>query len=75
LDEKGFVLTGPAAAGDRSLLETNLQGVFAVGDVRSGSIKRVAAAVGEGAQAVALLHDYLAAAAVKSKHPSPSVNS
>jgi thioredoxin reductase (NADPH) len=66
LDEKGFVLTGPAAAGDRSLLETNLQGVFAVGDVRSGSIKRVAAAVGEGAQAVALLHDYLGGTATKS---------
>ncbi|HKG72834.1 MAG TPA: FAD-dependent oxidoreductase [Aestuariivirgaceae bacterium] len=64
LDERGFVLTGPAVAGDRPLLETNLQGVFAVGDVRAGSIKRVAAAVGEGAQAVALLHDYLASTAI-----------
>jgi len=57
-------MTGPAVAGDRPLLETNLQGVFAVGDVRAGSIKRVAAAVGEGAQAVALLHDYLASNAI-----------
>jgi thioredoxin reductase (NADPH) len=64
LDGKGFVLTGLAAAQNRPLLETNLQGIFAVGDVRSGSIKRVAAAVGEGAQVVALLHDYLASTAV-----------
>jgi thioredoxin reductase (NADPH) len=49
LDEKGFVLTGPAVTQNRRLLETNLRGIFAVGDFRSGSIKRVAAAVGEGA--------------------------
>jgi thioredoxin reductase (NADPH) len=62
LDPKGFVLTGAdAAAGGRSL-ETSLPGVFAIGDVRSGSIKRVAAAVGEGAQVVAALHAMLAAA-------------
>jgi thioredoxin reductase (NADPH) len=62
LDAKGFVLTGAeAAAGCRSL-ETSLPGVFAIGDVRSGSIKRVAAAVGEGAQVVAVLHAMLAAA-------------
>ena len=41
-------------------LETNLPGVFAIGDVRSGSVKRVAAAVGEGAQVVAELHAFLA---------------
>jgi thioredoxin reductase (NADPH) len=41
-------------------LETSRPGVFAVGDVRSGSIKRVASAVGEGAMAVLLLHQYLA---------------
>ena len=41
-------------------LETNLSGVFAIGDVRSGSVKRVAAAVGEGAQVVAALHAFLA---------------
>jgi thioredoxin reductase (NADPH) len=58
LDPKGFVLTG---AGDRLALETSRRGVFAVGDVRSSSIKRVAAAVGEGAQVVAALHAFLAA--------------
>jgi thioredoxin reductase (NADPH) len=63
LDPKGFVLTGPEAAGDRRPLETSRPGVFAIGDVRSSSIKRVAAAVGEGAQVVAALHAYLAAPA------------
>lgn len=47
LDDKGFVLTG-AAAGGRSQYETSCPGVFAVGDVRAGSVKRVASAVGEG---------------------------
>jgi thioredoxin reductase (NADPH) len=55
-------LTGPEAAGDRRPLETSQRGVFALGDVRSGSVKRVAAAVGEGAQVVPTLHAYLAAA-------------
>ena len=54
-DEHGFVLTG-AAAGADYLLETSLPGVFAAGDVRSGSTKRCAAAVGEGAMAVQLVH-------------------
>jgi thioredoxin reductase (NADPH) len=58
LDPKGFIVTG---AGGRGPLETSLPGVFAIGDVRAGSTKRVAAAVGEGAQAVAALHAYLAA--------------
>jgi thioredoxin reductase (NADPH) len=61
LDAKGFVLTGEDACRDRHPLETNRRGVFAIGDVRSKSIKRVAAAVGEGAQVVAALHSYLAA--------------
>ena len=59
LDSKGFILTGPEAATrtwplDRPplMLETSIPGVFAAGDVRSGSIKRVATAVGEGAMAV-----------------------
>jgi thioredoxin reductase (NADPH) len=56
LDKKGFVLTGNGRP-----LETSMHGVFAIGDVRSGSVKRVAASVGEGAQVVAALHDYLAA--------------
>jgi thioredoxin reductase (NADPH) len=63
LDDRGYVLTGAGAAADDpqpSLLETSRPGVFAVGDVRSGSVKRVASAVGEGAMAVRLLHDHLA---------------
>jgi thioredoxin reductase (NADPH) len=60
LDPKGFVLTGPEATGSRRPLETSRSGVFAIGDVRSGSVKRVAAAVGEGAQVVATLHSALA---------------
>jgi thioredoxin reductase (NADPH) len=60
LDDKGFVRTGGEAGGDRRLLETSRRGVFAIGDVRSGSIKRVAASVGEGAQVVAALHAFLA---------------
>jgi thioredoxin reductase (NADPH) len=58
LDKKGFVVTGAAP---RMPLETSNPGVFAVGDVRSGSIKRVAAGVGEGAAVVAQIHAYLAA--------------
>src|SRR5947209_16586547 len=61
LDAKGFVLTGAEAADGRRPLETSRRGVFAIGDVRSGSVKRVAAAVGEGAQVVATLHAFLAA--------------
>lgn len=65
LDPKGFVLTGEGADGHRHPLQTNHDGVFAIGDVRSTSIKRVAAAVGEGAQVVAALHAYLAAPATQ----------
>ena len=60
LDEKGFVRTGEVSGEKRHALETNRSGVFAIGDVRSGSVKRVAAAVGEGAQVVSALHAYLA---------------
>jgi thioredoxin reductase (NADPH) len=71
LDEQGFVLTGPAvkpapawqgAARDPYLFESSLPGVFAVGDVRSGAIRRTASAVGEGSMAVRLCHMYLAEA-------------
>jgi thioredoxin reductase (NADPH) len=62
LDAKGFVLTGARCSGDRHLLETSRRGVFAIGDVRATSTKRVAAAVGEGAQVVAALHAFLAEA-------------
>ncbi|HEY5187733.1 MAG TPA: FAD-dependent oxidoreductase, partial [Solirubrobacteraceae bacterium] len=57
-DEKGFVLTG-AEAGAAGLLETSLPGVFAAGDVRSGSVKRCATAVGEGAMVVRFVHERL----------------
>jgi thioredoxin reductase (NADPH) len=71
LDSKGFIVTGrdlDAAAGGRTwplarpplMLETSLPGVFAVGDVRSGSVKRVASAVGEGSIAIYLVHRALA---------------
>ena len=63
LDRAGFVLTGVAGRqnGDRPVppLETTVPGVFAVGDVRSGSVKRVGGAIGEGAQVVAALHGFL----------------
>jgi thioredoxin reductase (NADPH) len=62
VDAKGFVLTGADMSKKLRPLETSREGVFAIGDVRSGSIKRVAAAVGEGAQVVAALHAYLATA-------------
>ena len=66
-DAKGFVRTGPAleqspcwtAKRQPFLLETSHPGVFAAGDVRSGSVKRVASAVGEGAMAVQFVHQYL----------------
>ena len=68
-DDKGYVLTGPLL-GPRPkgwrlerepyLFETSVPGIFAAGDVRAGSSKRVAAAVGEGAVAVRFVHQYLA---------------
>jgi thioredoxin reductase (NADPH) len=60
LDAKGFVRTGADVAPDRRALETSRDGVFAIGDVRAGSTKRVAAAVGEGAQVIATVHAFLA---------------
>jgi thioredoxin reductase (NADPH) len=59
VDEDGFVITGRDAGGSGPL-DTSIPGVFAVGDVRSGSIKRCATAVGEGAMVVRYLHDHLA---------------
>jgi thioredoxin reductase (NADPH) len=56
----GFLLTGDAA-GAANLLETSIPGIFAAGDVRSGSTKRCAAAVGEGSMAVQFVHEHLAA--------------
>ena len=70
VDRRGYVLTGSdmRAAGrwtldrDPFLLETSVPGIFACGDVRFGSVKRVAAAVGEGSMAIALVHEFLRAA-------------
>jgi len=71
LDDKGFIKTGPALSADDLtaanwplsrppfLLETSRPGVFAVGDVRAGSVKRVASAVGEGSIAVTFVHRML----------------
>ena len=59
LDKRGFVLTGAAAGAERLPHESRCPGVFAVGDVRSGAPKRVAAAVGEGSVAVGQIHQYL----------------
>ena len=67
-DQWGFILTGPDTGQDWPLLrapfmmETTTPGVFAAGDVRHGSMKRVAAAVGDGSTAIRLIHDYLALA-------------
>jgi thioredoxin reductase (NADPH) len=61
LDSKGFILTGADTGQKRRSLETSRPGVFAIGDVRARSVKRVAAAVGEGAQVVAMIHAALAA--------------
>lgn len=83
LDSRGYVLTGPDLppelwpsdrAPDR--LATSIPGVFAAGDVRAGSLKRVATATGEGAAAISLVHAHLAATdpgrvAVADPHPGP----
>jgi thioredoxin reductase (NADPH) len=61
LDDDGFVLTG-AKANAEGILETSVPGVFAVGDVRSGSVKRCATAVGEGAMVVRFVHERFSAA-------------
>src|SRR5579863_7387722 len=70
-DDRGFILTGPDLMPDRQhpkgwtldrdpfLLETSVPGIFAVGDVRHGSVKRVASGVGEGSVAVQFIHQYL----------------
>jgi thioredoxin reductase (NADPH) len=67
LDRRGYVLTGPDVGDetewnldrDRYLLETSMPGIFACGDVRSGPVKRVASAVGDGSLAIAFVHQYL----------------
>ena len=73
LDSRGFLLTGAEAGEPRLPLETSRNGVFAVGDVRSGSVKRVAAAVGDGAQVVASLHACFARQAAAPAPNQPSI--
>jgi len=70
-DERGFILSAPdlmregkrpkgwPADRDPGLLETNVPGIFVVGDVRHGSVKRVASGVGEGSVAISFVHQYL----------------
>ena len=58
LDDKGFILTGPAV-GRSSYYETSHDGIFAVGDVRAGSVKRVASAVGEGSVAISRVWEFV----------------
>ena len=72
-DEAGYIVTGPDLLNndrrpdnweldrDPYYLETNIPGIFAAGDVRHGSVKRLASAVGEGAMAVHFMHRYLTA--------------
>jgi thioredoxin reductase (NADPH) len=67
-DEKGFVLTGEDAGAD-GLLETSVPGVYAAGDVRSGSIKRCATAIGEGAAVVRFVHEHLQPTAISAGLP------
>jgi len=81
-DRQGFIRTGPDLPASTHArwppgrpplpLETSLPGVFAAGDVRHGSVKRVAAAVGEGAATVPLVHRHLARAAAGQKTPAPA---
>jgi thioredoxin reductase (NADPH) len=73
LDKRGFLLTGDDAGDERYPLGTSRRGIFAVGDVRSGSVKRVAAAVGDGAQVVAALHQYLASAEIEAPASTPLI--
>jgi thioredoxin reductase (NADPH) len=80
LDRLGYVLTGPDVGADREwqldrdryLLETSVPGIFACGDVRSGPVKRVASAVGEGSLAIAFVHQYLRDAAAPDQEATPA---
>ena len=84
-DRRGFILTGPDLPGDTGArwppgrpplpLETSLPGVFAAGDVRRGSVKRVASAVGEGAGAIPLVHRHLEAMAIAPAAAGPAMPS
>jgi thioredoxin reductase (NADPH) len=79
-DAQGFVLTGRdlleaeawPLAREPLLLETSMPGVFAAGDIRHGSVKRVASAVGEGSVAIQLLHQYFADDPMSQREPAAS---
>ncbi len=74
LDVHGFVATGsPRATRPVPALETSVPGVFAIGDVRSGSVKRVGGAIGEGANVVAFIHAFLAANPLPEPEERPNV--
>ncbi len=82
LDEKGFIRTGADVRSPERVplpLETGVEGTFAIGDVRSGSVKRVGAAIGEGAAVVAQLHTFLSrrgstpASAPRARTPDPQL--
>jgi thioredoxin reductase (NADPH) len=82
-DPQGFILTGLDLLGGAgpppewtlhrppALFETSVRGVFAIGDVRHGSVKRVASAVGEGSVAIRLIHDFLNASEIREGGPWP----
>jgi thioredoxin reductase (NADPH) len=82
-DERGFILTGadisqrsaPQSGRAPFLFETSMPGIFAMGDVRHGSVKRVASAVGEGSVAVQLVHQYFAVEQLKPRGRSSDVPS
>jgi len=77
LDKGGFVITGDGAPRKARRyskeLESSVPGVFAVGDVRAGSVKRVGSAIGEGAQVAAALHLYLAESSEPDEDPDPDL--
>ncbi len=60
LDKQGFIKTGGSEAFDQTPCATNVAGIYAVGDVRTASVKRVASAVGEGSVVISDVHRYLA---------------
>ncbi|HEX7725591.1 MAG TPA: FAD-dependent oxidoreductase, partial [Rhizomicrobium sp.] len=71
-DDKGFICADAFQGAGKFPLQTNRPGIFAIGDVRSGSVKRVAASVGEGAQVVAAIHAYLAVSGSANEAVNPA---
>jgi thioredoxin reductase (NADPH) len=73
LDKKGFVITGTAEAFENTRYATSVPGIFAIGDVRSDSVKRVASAVGEGSVVISDIHHYLAGPAGVPANPESTL--